>query len=77
MHPGQVLVAIAQVVLAELAGRIASSCKSSAIVGSSFCNPNVAPGKPTLVMPVRNPDWPVMNDALPAVQLCSRSEIMA
>jgi hypothetical protein len=30
-----------------------------------------APGKPTLVMPVRKPDWPVMNEARPAVQLCS------
>ena len=33
------------------------------MVGSSFCNPNVEPGSPTLVSPVRRPCWPVMNEA--------------
>jgi hypothetical protein len=32
--------------------------------------PMSAPGKPTLVSPVRNGVWPVMKAALPAVQLC-------
>ena len=44
---------------------------SVAIVGSAACRPSVAPGKPTLVSPVRMPCWPVMNAARPAVQLCS------
>ena len=52
--------------------RSPSGLSSSAIVGSSFCSPSVAPGRPTLVRPVRRPCWPVMNDARPAVQLCSR-----
>ena len=33
--------------------------------------PHVAPGRPTLVSPVRNTLWPVMKAARPAVQLCS------
>jgi hypothetical protein len=31
----------------------------------------VAAGIPTLLNPVRNTLWPVMNDDRPAVQLCS------
>ncbi len=42
----------------------------SATLGSSACNPIVAPGRPTLVSPVRMGDCPVMNAARPAVQLC-------
>ncbi len=68
---GQVLVPVAEVILAELAGRVASGLSSSAIVGSSFCSPTAAPGTPTLLSPVRNVHWPVMNDDRPAVQLCS------
>ena len=41
-----------------------------AMVGSSGCKPKSAPGSPTLVRPVRIGDWPVMNAARPAVQLC-------
>ena len=40
------------------------------MVGSSFFMPSGAPGKPTLVRPVRIGDWPVMKAARPAVQLC-------
>jgi hypothetical protein len=40
------------------------------MVGSSFFIPSGAPGNPTLVRPVRMGDWPVMNAARPAVQLC-------
>ena len=40
------------------------------MVGSSGCSPRSAPGRPTLVRPVRIGDWPVMNAARPAVQLC-------
>ena len=32
--------------------------------------PSAAPGRPTLVRPVRIGDWPVTNAARPAVQLC-------
>ena len=41
------------------------------MVGSSNRSPTSAPGTPTLLSPVRNTLWPVMNDARPAVQLCS------
>ena len=37
---------------------------------SRACKPSFAPGRPTLSMPVRKPDWPVMKHARPAVQLC-------
>ena len=40
------------------------------MVGSSFFMPSGAPGRPTLVRPVRIGDCPVMNAARPAVQLC-------
>src|SRR6187549_1594453 len=40
------------------------------MVGSSVFMPSGAPGRPTLVNPVRIGDWPVMNAARPAVQLC-------
>src|SRR6185369_2348941 len=40
------------------------------MVGSSGRRPRSAPGNPTLVKPVRIGDWPVMNAARPAVQLC-------
>jgi hypothetical protein len=41
------------------------------MVGSSLRRPKVAAGRPTLVIPVRNPCWPVINDARPAVQRSS------
>ena len=40
------------------------------MVGSSFFMPSGAPGRPTLVSPVRMGDCPVMKAARPAVQLC-------
>ena len=40
------------------------------MVGSSFFMPSGAPGRPTLVRPVRIGDCPVMKAARPAVQLC-------
>ena len=40
------------------------------MVGSSAFMPSGAPGRPTLVRPVRIGDWPVMKAARPAVQLC-------
>src|SRR5262249_25809840 len=40
------------------------------MVGSCGCRPNVEPGNPTFVRPVRIGDCPVMNAARPAVQLC-------
>jgi hypothetical protein len=39
--------------------------------GSSWLMPMGAPGKPTLVSPVRMPCWPVRNAARPAVHDCS------
>ena len=41
------------------------------MVGSSARRPMSAPGIPTFVSPVRYGFCPVMNAALPAVQLCS------
>ena len=68
----QVLVAVAEVVLAELAGGVAERLEQ---LGDgrcrSFCSPTGAPGTPTLLSPVRSVHWPVMNDDRPAVQLCS------
>src|SRR5262249_37598944 len=43
---------------------------TSATLGSSARRPMSAPGKPTLVSPVRMGDCPVTNAARPAVQLC-------
>ena len=40
------------------------------MVASCARSPWSAPGRPTLVRPVRMGDWPVMNAARPAVQLC-------
>jgi hypothetical protein len=49
----QVLVAVAEVVLAELAGHVAVRLEQPAMVGSPSCMPSFAPGRPTLVRPVR------------------------
>ena len=40
-------------------------------MGSSARSPMGAAGSPTLLSPVRKQLCPVMNDDLPAVQLCS------
>ena len=67
----QMLVAIAEVILAELAGGIAEVLHElRRRRGPRRCSPSVAPGMPTLVSPVRIGDWPVMKAARPAVQLC-------
>ena len=51
---GQELVAVAEVVLAELRrSRSPGALSSSAIVGSSARRPMSAPGMPTLLSPVR------------------------
>jgi hypothetical protein len=52
VHGGQELVAVAEMVLAELAGRIPCALSAVAIVGSSAVVQR-APGIPTLVRPVR------------------------
>jgi hypothetical protein len=71
VHCWQVLITVAEVILAELTRGIAVVLqqfgKGRVLVGS----PNLAPGKPTLVRPERTGDWPVMKAARPAVQLCS------
>ena len=68
----QELVAVAEVVLAELPGRVARAPSAR----SRWSGPRRAgrcrrPACPTLVSPVRYGFWPVMNAARPAVQLCS------
>ena len=72
MHGRQVLVAVAEVVLAELAGGVALRLQElgDGRVFGAAARP-ATPGKPTLVRPVRKPLCPVMNEARPAVQVCS------
>jgi hypothetical protein len=66
----QELVAVAEVVLAELAAGVAKGLSNSASVGSLSDRPSLAPGRPTLSRPVRNGLWPVIKHARPAVQDC-------
>ena len=68
----QELVAIAEMVLAELAGGVALRLERGGN-GHSLgrqCRSG-APAWPTVVMPVRIGNWPVMKFARPAVQLAS------
>ena len=67
----QVFVEIAQVVLAELAGRIAQDFSAVASVTAWSGMPTSAPAWPTVVKPVRIGISPVMKLARPAVQLAS------
>jgi hypothetical protein len=68
----QEFVPVAQVVFAELAGRIAERLQRAwAMVMSRGCRPTVAPGMPTLQSPVRRQTCPVMKVERPAVQLFS------
>jgi hypothetical protein len=67
----QVLVAITEVVLAELPVAYPWSLSRPAMVGSSTCMPSFAPGSPTLERPVRKTLCPMMKLARPAVQDCS------
>jgi hypothetical protein len=62
VHRGQVFVAVAEMIFADLG--------SSAIVGSESCKPCLAAGMPTFNSPVPNGVWPVMNAARPAVHDC-------
>ena len=71
VHRRQELVLVAKVVLAELAGGIAHGPSAVAMVGAAAGNPVGAPAWPTVVMPVRIGNWPVMKFARPAVQLAS------
>ena len=67
----QVLVAVAEVVLPELPGRVPERLQQLCdrrVLGLQPCS---APGSPTLLSPVRYTLWPVMNADRPAVQLCS------
>ena len=68
VHGRQRLVAVADVVLAELPGGVAEVLERPPTDGSSWLMPIGAPGKPTLVRPVRMPCCPVRNAARPAVQ---------
>jgi hypothetical protein len=65
------LVLVAEVVLAELAGAVAEGLEQAGDGGISGRKPSGAPGMPTLLRPVRNTFWPEMKAARPAVQLCS------
>ena len=67
----QVLVAVAEVVLAELAGRIAERLEQLGDGRILGAQPERGDGMPTLVRPVRKTLWPVRNAARPAVQHCS------
>jgi hypothetical protein len=71
VHRRQELVFVAEVVLAELAGRVAERLEGFGDIMSSARRPRSAPGRPTLERPVRSVACPVMNDERPAVQLCS------
>ena len=67
----QELVAVAEMVLAELAGDVAQRLEQTRRrSGPSLTSPSFAPGRPTLSRPVRNGLWPVMKAARPAVQDC-------
>ena len=71
MDGGKILVTVAEMVLAELAGGITQGLQH---FGDGwdlrFCRPTLAPGMPTFVRPVRMGFWPQIKQARPAVQLC-------
>ena len=73
VYGGQMFIPVAKVVLAELACAVALSLEQlgDGHVATLEAPAAKAPGRPTLVLPVRKPHWPVMNDERPAVQLCS------
>ena len=68
---GQELVAVAQVVLAELAGGVALRLERGGDGAGFGRQSGRAPAWPTVVMPVRMGSSPVMKFARPAVQLAS------
>jgi hypothetical protein len=67
---GQVLVLVAQVVLAELAGGVAVRLEEVGDGRRPVGMPCSEPGMPMVSRPVRNGCCPRMKEALPAVQLC-------
>jgi hypothetical protein len=69
---GQELVAVAQVVLADWPVAYPSGLSSS--ISDPRPLARCRPRARTLLSPVRNTLWPVMNEARPAVQLCSPYE---
>ena len=71
MHGRQILVHVAEMVLAELRRRVAQRLEHFGDRRVFSLQADSAPGMPTLDSPVRNTLWPVMNDARPAVQDCS------
>ena len=70
VHRRQEFVAIAEMVLAELSGRVALRLQQlgdrRVLVRQAF----LRAGRPTFRSPVRSGLWPVMNAARPAVQDC-------
>ena len=71
VHRRQVLVQVAQMVLAELAGLVALRLEHGGEGTASAGMPTSAPAWPTVVSPVRSGISPVMKLARPAVQLAS------
>ena len=68
---GQKFILVAQVIFAELSGRIALGFQQLGDSRIFLLSPRSAPGIPTLLKPVRNTLWPVIKAERPAVQLCS------
>ncbi len=71
VHRRQELVPVPEVVLAELARRVAVVLQELGDRGVLGLQPDRRAGSPTLLSPVRKTLCPVMNDERPAVQLCS------
>jgi hypothetical protein len=69
VYRGQVLVAIAEMVLAELAGGVAERFEDFGERRVFWPQPKGLPEIPTVVRPVRIGNGPVINAARPAVQL--------
>jgi hypothetical protein len=67
----QELVAVAEVVLAELPGGVSERLQRFGDRDVLLLQAFLGPGMPTLSSPVRNPTSPVMNVDRPAVQLFS------
>ena len=70
VHGRQKFVAVAEMVLAELAGRVALRLEQLGNRRILLRQPLLRAGSPTFSSPVRNGLCPVMNAARPAVQDC-------
>ena len=68
---GQEFIEVAEMILAELPGGVALRFDRRSNRASLSGNPVLEPAWPTVVMPVRIGNWPVMKLARPAVQLAS------